>query len=486
MSISRLRAEWFGNIRGDILGGTVVALALIPEAIAFSIIAGVDPRVGLYASFCIAVVISFAGGRPAMISAATGAMSLVMTGLVRDHGLQYLLAASVLAGVFQMAAGALRLGVLMRYISGSVVSGFLNALAIMIFVAQLPELTNVTPVSYVMVAAGLAIIYLFPRLTTALPSPLVAIVVLTAISIALGLDVRTVDDRGQLPTELPYFLLPDVPLNWDTLRIIAPYSATLAIVGLLESLMTAQVLDEMTDSNSDKSRECVGQGLANVVTPFLGGMAGCAMIGQSVINVRSGGRGRLSTFWAGVFLLFLILVLADVVKQIPMPALVSVMIMVAITTFSWPSVRQLLVHPRSSSLVMLATVATTLVFHDLATGVLVGVLASGLSFARKVTRLFRVESALEGDTRTYRVSGELFFATAPAFAEAFDLTEPVARVVIDVSAAHVWDLTAVAALDRVVLRFRRQGHEVEVRGLNQESEALVQRLAQHRRAGMAG
>ncbi|WP_160119593.1 SulP family inorganic anion transporter [Rhodovarius lipocyclicus] len=481
MSLSRLRAEWFGNIRGDILGGTVVALALIPEAIAFSIIAGVDPRVGLYASFCIAVVISFVGGRPAMISAATGAMSLVMVTLVRDHGLQYLLAASVLAGVFQVAAGVLKLGVLMRYVSGSVVSGFLNALAIMIFMAQLPELTCVTPISYVMVAAGLAIIYLFPRLTRAVPSPLVAIVVLTAISIALGLDVRTVADRGALPTELPHFLIPDVPLTFETLRIILPYSVTLAVVGLLESLMTAQVLDEMTETTSNKSRECVGQGVANIITPFLGGMAGCAMIGQSVINVRSGGRRRLSTFWAGVFLLFLILALSDLVKQIPMPALVSVMIMVAITTFSWPSVRQLLAHPRSSSLVMLATVVVTLVSHDLVTGVLTGVLASGISFARKVARLFAVDSALEGTTRRYRVSGQLFFATAPAFAEAFDLSEPVERVVIDVSDAHVWDLTAVAALDRVVLRFRRQGRQVEVTGLNAASETLVDRLGRFRR-----
>jgi SulP family sulfate permease len=485
MSLVRLRAEWFGNVRADILAGTVVALALIPEAIAFSIIAGVDPKVGLYASFCIAVVIAFAGGRPGMISAATGAMALVMVTLVKQHGLQYLLAATLLCGAIQIAAGLLKLGVLMRFVSRSVMTGFVNALAILIFMAQLPELIGVTWITYVMVAAGLAIIYLFPRVTKALPSPLVAIVLLTAIAVAFGLDVRTVGDMGELPAELPAFLLPEVPLTLETLRIILPVSLTLAVVGLLESLMTAQIVDELTDTDSDKHRESMGQGAANIVAGLFGGMAGCAMIGQSVINVKSGGRGRLSTLWAGLFLLFLILVLADLVRQIPMAALVAVMIMVSIGTFSWKSLADLRVHPTESSVVMLATVVVTVATHDLAQGVLVGVLLSGIFFARKVARIFDVESELspDGTTRTYRVTGQLFFGSAEAFGGAFDLREAVERVVIDVSRAHVWDLTAVAALDRIVLKFRREGAQVEILGMNEASATLVGRLATYDKPG---
>ncbi|WP_137181175.1 SulP family inorganic anion transporter [Roseomonas sp. AR75] len=485
MSLARLRAEWFPNIRADILAGMVVALALIPEAIAFSIIAGVDPKVGLYASFCIAVVIAVVGGRPAMISAATGAMALVMVTLVKEHGLQYLLAATLLTGLLQILAGLLKLGVLIRFVSRSVMTGFVNALAILIFMAQLPELIGVTGITYVMVAAGLAIIYLLPRVTRAVPSPLVAIVVLTAVSIALGLDVRTVGDMGELPSDLPAFLLPQVPLTLETLWIILPYSATLAVVGLLESLMTASIVDELTDTGSDKNRECAGQGIANIVAGCFGGMAGCAMIGQSVINVKSGGRGRLSTLFAGGFLLFLIMVLGDLVRHMPMPALVAVMIMVSIGTFSWKSIADLRVHPKSSSIVMLATVAVTVATHDLAQGVLVGVLLSGIFFARKVARLFRIRSELSADgrTRSYIVTGQVFFASAEAFAEAFDVREAIERVVIDVSAAHVWDLTAVAALDRVVLKFRREGTEVEVLGMNEASATLVDRLGTHDKPG---
>lgn len=348
--MTSLRNEWFSNLRGDVLSGLVVALALIPEAIAFSIIAGVDPKVGLYASFCIAVVTAFAGGRPGMISAATGAMALVMVTLVKEHGLQYLLAATLLTGVFQIGAGLLRLGGLMRFVSQSVVTGFVNALAILIFMAQLPELINVSWVVYPFVAAGLAIIYLFPYITRSIPSPLVCIVVLTVVAMALGVDIRTVGDMGELPDSLPVFLLPDVPLNLETLQIILPYAATLAVVGLLESLMTASIVDELTDTRSNRNRECTGQGLANIASGFLGGMAGCAMIGQSVINVKSGGRGRLSTFVAGVFLLILVVFLGDWVRQIPMAALVAVMIMVSIGTFNWGSIRNLRAHPPSSSI----------------------------------------------------------------------------------------------------------------------------------------
>ncbi len=483
--LERLRAEWFPNVRADILAGTVVALALIPEAIAFSIIAGVDPKVGLYASFCIMVVIAFAGGRPAMISAATGAMALVMVTLVRDHGLQYLLAATLLCGVFQIIAGLLKLGVLMRFVSRSVMTGFVNALAILIFMAQLPELIGVTWITYPMVAVGLAIIYILPRFTTAVPSPLVAIVFLTAATLLFGFDVRAVGDMGELPSDLPAFLLPDVPWNLETLRIILPTALTLSVVGLLESLMTAQIVDELTDTPSNKNRESAGQGIANIVAGCFGGMAGCAMIGQSVINVQSGGRGRLSTLWGGVFLLILLMLLGDLVRQIPMAALVAVMIMVSIGTFRWSSLRDLAVHPWESSIVMIATVIVTVLTHDLAQGVAVGVLLSGIFFARKAARIFRITSTLseDGRCRTYLVTGEIFFASAEAFVDSFDLREAIERAVIDVSGAHVWDLTAVAAIDRVVLKFRREGTEVEILGLNEASSELIGRLARHDKPG---
>ncbi|MFZ9857701.1 MAG: SulP family inorganic anion transporter [Roseiflexaceae bacterium] len=478
MDWSKIRAEWFGNVRNDLLSGIVVALALIPEAIAFSIIAGVDPKVGLYASFCIAVVIAFVGGRPGMISAATGAMALVMVTLVKEHGIEYLLAATLLTGVLQIIAGALRLGDLLRFVSRSVVTGFVNALAILIFMAQLPEFNGATWQVYAMVAAGLAIIYLLPRLTKAVPSPLVSIIVLTIVSIGLQLDVRTVGDMGELPDTFPLFLFPNIPLNLDTLMIILPYSITLAVVGLLETLMTAVIVDDLTDTTSAKNRECMGQGVANIVAGMFGGMAGCAMIGQSVINVKSGGRGRLSTFVAGSFLLFLILVLSDWVRQIPMAALVAVMIMVSIGTFSWSSILNIRTMPKSSSLVMITTVVVVVFTHNLAQGVLVGVLMSALFFARKVSRLLLVESIADetGRQRTYTVYGQVFFVSATQFAESFDFKEVLDSVTIDVSHAHLWDYTAVGALDKVVLRFRREGATVNVVGMNQASATLVDRL----------
>jgi SulP family sulfate permease len=485
LDVQRLRAEWFGNPRGDILAGLVVALALIPEAIAFSIIAGVDPKVGLYASFSIAVIVAFAGGRPGMISAATGAMALVMVSLVKEHGLDYLFAATVLTGILQVIAGFIRLGTVMRFVSRSVMTGFVNALAILIFMAQLPELIGVPNLTYVMVAAGLAIIYLFPLLTKAVPSPLVCIVVLTAVSIGFGLDIRTVGDMGELPSAFPVFYLPNAPLTWETFQIILPYSVTLMAVGLLESLMTASIIDELTDTPSDKNRECVGQGVANFATGFFGGMAGCAMIGQSVINVKSGGRGRLSSFIAGTVLLFLIVVLGDWVRQIPMAALVAVMIMVSIGTFNWASIRNLMVHPKRSSIVMLATVGVVVATHDLAQGVLVGVLLSGIFFASKVAQMFRVSSTLsqDGRERTYVVEGQVFFASAEDFVARFDFREVLDRVRIDVSGSHIWDLSGVGALDTVVLKFRREGAEVEIIGMNEASATLVDRLATHDKPG---
>jgi SulP family sulfate permease len=484
-SLTAYRDQWFGNIRSDVLAGLVVALALIPEAIAFSIIAGVDPKIGLYASFSIAVIVAFTGGRPGMISAATAATAVLMVTLVRDYGLQYLLAATVLAGLLQVAAGLLRLGYVMRFVSRSVMTGFVNALAILIFMAQLPELIGVPWLTYIMVAAGLTIIYLFPFVTKSIPSPLVCIVALTAVTLFFGFDLRTVGDMGELPSTLPVFLIPDIPLTFETLKIILPYSAAVAAVGLLESLMTASIVDDLTDRPSDKNQECIGQGLANTATGFIGGMAGCAMIGQSMINVKSGGRGRLSTFCAGAFLLFMIVVLGDWVKQIPMAALVAIMIMVSIGTFSWSSIKNLKDHPHSSSVVMLATVVCVVLTHNLAIGVLAGVLLSGLFFSWKIAQIFRVTSSLsdDGRHRSYNVEGQVFFASAAAFTAAFDFREALERVTIDVSRSHIWDISSVAALDMIVLKFRREGAAVDIVGMNEASETIVDKLGIHDRPG---
>jgi SulP family sulfate permease len=431
------KQSWLSNVRGDILAGLVVALALIPEAIAFSIIAGVDPKVGLYASFCIAVITAIVGGRPGMISAATGAMALVMVTLVRDHGLEYLLAATLLTGMLQILAGVMKLGLLMRFVSRSVVTGFVNALAILIFLAQLPEITgenaNLTVVA--VLAGGLTIIYGLPYITKAVPSPLVCIVVMTGIAMFFGLDIRTVGDMGELPDSLPVFLWPDVPLNLETLTIIFPYALTLAVVGLLESMMTATIIDDLTDTPSNKNRECVGQGVANIGAGLIGGMAGCAMIGQSVINVKSGGRKRLSSFTAGVVLLILVVFLSEWVSQIPMAAL----------------------------------------------GVLLGVLLSALFFARKVGDILYIGSELseDGMHRSYHVIGQVFFTSADQFIEGFDFKEAVDKVTIDLTRAHFWDITAISSLDKVVIKFRREGAEVEMRGLNEASATLVDRFAVH-------
>ena len=486
MTNNKYFQEWFSNPRRDVIAGTVVALALIPEAIAFSIIAGVDPKVGLYASFCIAVVIAFIGGRSGMISAATGAMAVLLVSLVRDHGLEYLLPATILTGLLQILAGAFKLGNLMRFVSRSVVTGFVNALAIIIFMAQLPQFHGQGLLMYGMVAAGLGIIYGLPLLTTAIPSPLVCIVVLTGVSMSMGLEtLNTVGDMGDLPSTLPIFLLPQVPLNFETLSIILPFAISLAIVGLLESLMTSTIVDDLTDTSSDKNRECTGQGVANIVSGCFGGMAGCAMIGQSVINVQSGGRGRLSTFSAGIILLILIVAMGDLVGQIPMAALVAVMIMVSIGTFSWSSIKDLRIHHRTSSVVMLTTVLTTVFTHNLAYGVGAGVLLSSLFFAYKVSGQLNIASALEVSKkeRTYTIRGQLFFVSASSFAEAFDFREVVDKVRIDVSAAHFWDLSAINALDRVVLKFRREGTEVDLFGMNEASQTLILEVAKYDKPG---
>tara|TARA_B110000483_G_scaffold243672_1_gene335256 strand:- start:7067 stop:8551 length:1485 start_codon:yes stop_codon:yes gene_type:complete len=481
MLLSSTRRDWFGNTRGDILAGLVVALALIPEAIAFSIIAGVDPKVGLYASFCIAVITAIVGGRTGMISAATAAMALLMVTLVRTHGLEYLLAATLLTGLIQIVAGYLKLGELMRFVSSSVVTGFVNALAIMIFMAQLPELTNAPWQVYAMTLVGLAIIYLFPLVNKAIPSPLVTIFVLTGIAIFLDLDIRTVGDLGELPDTLPIFLWPQVPFNLETLHIILPYSIPLAMVGLLESLMTATIVDDLTDTPSDKNRECKAQGIANFGSGLIGGMAGCAMIGQSVINIKSGGRGRLSTMTAGLVLLIMVVFLKDWVSLIPMAALVSVMIMVSIGTFKWSSISNLKQLPLSSNLVMLTTVIVVVWTHNLALGVFTGVLLAALFFANKVSHFMYVDSDYEEvtDTRIYKVVGQVFFNSSEKFLAAFDFKEAVENLVIDLTAAHFWDITAVSALDKAVIKFRREGAKVTIIGLNQASETIVDRFGLH-------
>jgi SulP family sulfate permease len=485
--LSRYRQQWFSDgqaARRDIMAGIVVALALIPEAIGFSIIAGVDPRIGLYASVAIAMVVAFTGGRPGMISAATAAVAVLVTPLVRDHGVEYLFAATIVMGIIQIIAGLLRLDLLMQFVSRSVITGFVNALAILIFMAQLPQLTNVGWETYAMIAGGLAIIYLLPRLTKAVPSPLVAILVLSAISIGMGLSVNTVGDMGKLPEGLPIFAFPMVPLTLETLQIILPYALTMAAVGLLESLLTVQIVDDMTDTDSDKQRECAGQGSANIVAALFGGMGGCAMIGQSVINVTSGGRGRLSTFVAGAFLLFLLAVLGPYVGQIPMPALVAVMIMVSIGTFSWNSIANLRRHPPTSSAVMVTTVIVVVATRDLSLGVLAGVLLSGIFFAGKVRRMFAVERTVSADHVTYRVSGQIFFASVDRFTRAFQTEDGSNPVLIDVSGAHFWDISGVGALDKIIARLRRDGCSVEVIGYNRASADIVDRFALHDKTGV--
>ncbi|MET0970924.1 MAG: SulP family inorganic anion transporter [Tardiphaga sp.] len=479
---SRARAEWFGgdiSIRRDVLAGMVGTFALIPEVIAFSFVAGIDPEVGLFASFVIGIVIAFAGGRPAMISGAAGSVALVAAALVTRHGLPYLLAATVMAGGLQIIFGLLKLDVLMRFVSRSVRTGFVNALAILIFSAQVPQMLGVTWHTYALITLGLAIIYLLPRLTTAIPSPLICIVVLTAIAVAFPMPIHTVADLGRLPDTLPAFHWPMVPLTFETLAIVAPYALAMAAVGLLESMMTASVVDDLTETTSSKARECTGLGLANIAAGLFGGIAGCGMIGQTVGNVRYGGRGRLSTLVAGVFLLIVMVPLRPYVAQVPVAALVAIMIMVSVSTFSWGSIRDLARHPKVSGIVMVATVIVTVATHDLSMGVVVGVLLSGVFFAFKVTRLMDVQVRHDApkDTRIYTVSGQIFFASADIFADRFDLRDTVRAVRIDLTAAHLWDITAIAALDEVVGKMRRHGIVTEVVGLNEASSLLVDQHA---------
>ncbi|TDC39392.1 SulP family inorganic anion transporter [Micromonospora sp. 15K316] len=478
------RPSWLAPkvLRTEVLAGLVVALALIPEAISFSILAGVDPRVGLFASFTMAVTIAICGGRPAMISAATGAVALVVAPLAKEHGLNYLIAAVILGGAIQVLLAALGVAKLMRFIPRSVMVGFVNALAILIFTAQLPQLVGVPWLVYPLVALALAIIVLLPRLTRAVPAPLVAIVVLTVVTVVAGLVVPTVGDEGALPDSLPTFGVPQVPWTLDTLTLIAPYALGIALVGLMESLMTAKLVDDITDTHSNKTRESWGQGVANIVTGFFGGMGGCAMIGQTMINVKaSGARTRLSTFLAGVFLLLLVVALGDVVAVIPMAALVAVMIIVSVSTFDWHSIapRTLKRMPYGETAVMLATVAVTLATHNLAAGVVVGVLTAMVVFARQVARLVEVTSVLdpEGTTRIYSVHGELFFASSNDLVGQFDYANDPDNVVIDMTDAHVWDPSSVAALDAITTKYAARGKTVEIVELNKPSARIHGTLA---------
>lgn len=471
------------RLKTEVLGGLVVALALIPEAIAFSIIAGVDPRIGLFASFTMAVTIAFVGGRPAMISAATGAVALVIAPLVKSHGLDYLIAAVILAGVFQIILGLSGVARLMRFIPRSVMVGFVNALAILIFMSQVPELLGVPWLVYPLTAAGLLIVFGLPKLTKAVPAPLVAIVVLTLFTVLAAVTVPTVGDKGALPDSLPSLLVPNVPFTLETLQVIFPFALAMAFVGLLESLMTAKLVDDITDTRSHKTREAWGQGVANIVTGFFGGMGGCAMIGQTMINVKaSGARTRISTFLAGVFLLILVVVLGDIVSLIPMGALVAVMIFVSVATFDWHSIRPstLKTLPKSETLVMVATVVVTVATHNLAIGVGVGVLVAMVMFARRVAHFVTVDRTVrEVDgvpVATYKVDGELFFASSNDLYTQFDYALDPERVVIDMHASHLWDASTIASLDAITEKYRHHGKTVDVVGLNDASLLMRQRL----------
>ena len=475
------RPAWLSPkvFRTEVLAGLVVAIALIPEAISFSILAGVDPRVGLFASFTMAVTIAFTGGRPAMISAATGAIALVVAPLAREYGINYLIGAVILGGIIQILLALAGVARLMRFVPRSVMVGFVNALAILIFMAQVPYLIDVPWAVYPMVAIGILIIVLFPRVTTVIPSPLIAVVVLTVATVMLGLSVPSVGDQGELPDSLPFFGVPDIPLTWETLQIIAPFSIAIALVGLMESLMTAKLVDDITDTHSNKTRESWGQGVANIVTGFFGGMGGCAMIGQTMINVRSGARTRLSTFLAGVFLMILVVSLGDIVAIIPMAALVAVMIIVAYSTFDWHSLRSLRYMPKSETTVMLATVVATLFTHNLAIGVIVGVVTATVLFARRVAHLVSMDRTIskDGEKVTYTVHGELFFASSNDLVYQFDYPHDPGFVVIDLTKAHIWDASTVAALDAVIFKYENRGSAVEIVGANEYSIAMRDRLA---------
>lgn len=476
--MNEIKKEWFGNTKQDILSGMVVAIALIPEAIGFSIIAGVNPMMGLYASFCIAMITAFFGGRQGMISAATGAMALLLVNLVKDYGIEYMLAATILTGIIQLILGYLKIGNLLKFIPRPVMIGFVNALAILIFKAQLPYFQGESIWIYALVAIGLLVIYLFPKINKTIPSPLIAIIAVTVLASVLGIKTTTIGDIGNISSTLPKFLIPNVPVSLETLKIILPYSISLSIVGLVESLLTAQLLDDLTHTKSNKNRECMGQGVANVVSGLFGGMAGCAMIGQSIINFKSGGRGRLSTFVAGLFLMILIILLNKFVVIIPIAALISVMVVVSISTFDWESLKRLKIVPKTDSIVMISTVVVVLFTHNLAFGVIVGVILSALFFASKISEV-HVEKFEKSDVVEYKVSGQLFFSSTTSFINHFSFEEKSKTINIDLSNVRIWDESAVDCIDKLVFRFRKNDNNVNLVGMSTKCKEIIEQIGKH-------
>lgn len=479
--MKKIRKEWFGNIKGDLLAGIVVCMALIPEAIGFSIVAGVDPMIGVYASFCMSLIISVFGGRTGMISAAAGAMALVLASLVKEHGIEYMLAATVLTGVFQVILGFFKIGNLLKFIPRPVMIGFVNALGIMMFKSQLPYFKG----SFILIilgVIGITIIYLLPKLTRVVPSPIISIIIVTLIVVVFKIDVTTLGDMGKINSELPKFLVPNIPFNMETFKIILPYAISLSLVGLVESLLTAQLIDDLTDTPSDKNRECVGQGLANITCGFFGGIAGCGMIGQTLINHNYGGRGRLSTLVSGTAMLISVIVLNKFVVQIPVVALGSVMVVVSITTFNWSSIKRLSKVPKTDTVVMLSTVVVVLLTHNLAYGVILGIILSALFFASKISEI-NVKKIKEDTKTTYVANGQLFFASTLKFLYSFDFTEKIKFVNIDLSKVKIWDESAVDAIDKVVLKFHKNGVETNLIGMSNQCLELVDRMAVHNKPG---
>lgn len=479
--MKEIRKEWFGNIKGDLLAGIVVCMALIPEAIGFSIVAGVDPMIGVYASFCMSLIISIFGGRTGMISAAAGAMALVLASLVKENGIEYMFLATILTGVFQVILGFLKIGNLLKFIPRPVMIGFVNALGIMMFKSQLPYFKGAF-ILIILGAIGISIIYLFPKLTRAVPSPIISIIIVTLIVVIFKIDVTTLGDMGKINSDLPKFLIPNIPFNIQTLKIILPYSMSLSLVGLVESLLTAQLIDDLTDTPSDKNRECVGQGLANITCGFFGGIAGCGMIGQTLINHNYGGRGRLSTLTAGTAMLISVIVLNKFVVQIPVVALGSVMVVVSITTFNWASIKRITKVPKTDTIVMLSTVIVVLLTHNLAYGVILGIILSALFFASKISEI-KVKKIKEDTKTIYVVNGQLFFASTLKFIDSFDFTEKIQCVNIDLSKVKIWDESAVDAIDKVVLKFHKNEVKANLIGMSNKCLELVDRMAVHNKPG---
>ncbi|MEE0511435.1 MAG: SulP family inorganic anion transporter [Peptococcaceae bacterium] len=475
MDLRQEKKEWFGNIKGDVLAGMVSSFAIIPEVIGFCIVAGISPMMGLYASIWLTVLMAFLGGRPAMISAAAGSMALIIVSLVRDYGPEYLMFATILCGLIMFFLGLLKVGNLLKYIPHSVQIGFVDALAILIFMSQLGNFSGESWPMFALVALGIAIIYLFPRITQAVPSTLVAVVVVTAIAIIFDAPVRTIGDMGAITAALPAFHVPDVPLSAETFKIVLPYSISMALVGLVETLLTSQVIDEMTDSEGNRNRECRGLGIANVVSGLFSGTCGCAMIGQAIVNVNSGGRGRLSNFVSGSFLLVLIFLLKDVLVQIPLAALVAVMITVSISTFDFESFFQLPKMPKSDAVVIVVVVMIVVATNNLAYGVVAGVVLTVISFAVKMSNL-EITIRAERNAKVYYIKGCLFFASTEPLFHAFNFHDDAAIVIIDFSKARILDESAASSLKKIIERLEENGTKVQTRGADEKSRALVYKL----------